>query len=388
MPDITQVNTYAAAVGTSSSDPFVTHFSPTSPTAQNTQFPLQKRWVDTTTSAEYILANFSSSGGVITANWIELTGGSANVETLTGNSGGAVSPSADNINMVGDSTTINIVGVPSTSTLTANVILPATAHQVLVGEISSIVGISPSTAGYVLTSNGTGADPSFKPVSSLAAFQSINIQKFGAGTSTYTPTTGMLYCIVELVGPGGGGGVALACAADASQCSVGGGGAGGGYCKNFYTASGIGASTTVVVGSGGAGGSTGAGSAGSGASTFLGMTAGAGGGGGYSSVTSTTVVIAPGGVGATATGGLINVPSSIGGGGICFPAASNSNGISGMGSGTPLGGGGTSNTGYPNYPGNAGHLGGGGGGASNNNIGNQVGGNGGDGICIVTEFIS
>jgi hypothetical protein len=41
------------------------------------------------------------------------------VETLTGNSGGAVGPSAgNNINVVGDGVTATVVGVPGTNTLT------------------------------------------------------------------------------------------------------------------------------------------------------------------------------------------------------------------------------------------------------------------------------
>lgn len=46
-----------------------------------------------------------------------------------------------------------------------------TAHYVLVGEGSSAVTpISPSTAGYVMTSNGTGADPSFQVNAGLYTF--------------------------------------------------------------------------------------------------------------------------------------------------------------------------------------------------------------------------
>lgn len=44
------------------------------------------------------------------------------IETLSGNSGGAVGPSGGNINVVGDGTTIDIVGNPGTSTLTASFI--------------------------------------------------------------------------------------------------------------------------------------------------------------------------------------------------------------------------------------------------------------------------
>jgi|SRR5215831_2276171 len=45
-------------------------------------------------------------------------GGAGAVLTLTGNSGGAVPPTAGNINVVGDTTTINVAGNPGTSTLT------------------------------------------------------------------------------------------------------------------------------------------------------------------------------------------------------------------------------------------------------------------------------
>ena len=45
------------------------------------------------------------------------------VETLTGNSGGAVGPDAsDNINVIGDGTTVNVVGTPGTNTLTISAI--------------------------------------------------------------------------------------------------------------------------------------------------------------------------------------------------------------------------------------------------------------------------
>ncbi len=42
------------------------------------------------------------------------------IETLTGNSGGAVGPTGGNINVLGDTTTIDIVGNPGTSTLTVS----------------------------------------------------------------------------------------------------------------------------------------------------------------------------------------------------------------------------------------------------------------------------
>jgi hypothetical protein len=48
-------------------------------------------------------------------------GGGSPVQTLTGDSGGAIPPSANNINILGGSG-VNVVGTPGTSTLTINVV--------------------------------------------------------------------------------------------------------------------------------------------------------------------------------------------------------------------------------------------------------------------------
>src|SRR4029077_5687000 len=54
------------------------------------------------------------------ATWIDFAG-SGDLKTLTGNSGGAVSGNAaHNINILGDATTINVVGSPGTNTLTVS----------------------------------------------------------------------------------------------------------------------------------------------------------------------------------------------------------------------------------------------------------------------------
>jgi len=52
------------------------------------------------------------------AVWLKLSGGVGSLITLTGNSGGAVSPLVGNINVIGDGTTVNVVGNPATNTLT------------------------------------------------------------------------------------------------------------------------------------------------------------------------------------------------------------------------------------------------------------------------------
>lgn len=83
------------------------------------------------------------------------------VETLTGNSGGAVPPTANNIDTVG-SGSITIIGNPATSTLTTQ-LTGLTNHNVLVGAgTDTITNIAPSaTSGVPLISQGASADPIF-----------------------------------------------------------------------------------------------------------------------------------------------------------------------------------------------------------------------------------
>lgn len=62
-----------------------------------------------------------------------------------------------------------------------------TQHDVLVGGLSNgITSVSPSTANFVLTSNGVGADPSFQDVSASGAAKFITGNSGGA----LTPTAG------------------------------------------------------------------------------------------------------------------------------------------------------------------------------------------------------
>jgi hypothetical protein len=109
----------------------------------------------------------TSSGGSLTVSNnagninLEVTGGGTVTETLTGNSGGPVSPLLANINTVG-SGSITIAGNPGTNTLTTQ-LTGLNAHSVLVGAgTATITNVGPSaTAGQILQSAGGAADPVF-----------------------------------------------------------------------------------------------------------------------------------------------------------------------------------------------------------------------------------
>lgn len=86
--------------------------------------------------------------------------GTGVVSTLTGNSGGAVSPTAGNINTLGAGS-ITVVGNPGTSTLTAQ-LTGLTSHAVLVGAgTTTITKVGPSGSTGQILQNNAAADPSY-----------------------------------------------------------------------------------------------------------------------------------------------------------------------------------------------------------------------------------
>jgi hypothetical protein len=165
------------ATGRASSSPFVDIFTGRDPTPNDVTsatsintYAIQQKWLNTATNELWELKSFSTSQGVTTANWIKI-GGSNNTETLTGNTGGAVPPTANNINVVGDGVYITTVGTPGTSTLT---IEPAGGLTTLYTENTGTAtpmagnlnvvgtgGISTTGSGNTITISGTGTASSF-----------------------------------------------------------------------------------------------------------------------------------------------------------------------------------------------------------------------------------
>src|SRR5215467_3774216 len=72
------------------------------PTPDFFNFNVPTIWIDTATQNAYILVAKPQN----VANWIPFAGGLGDVMTLTGNTGGAVPPTAGNINVIGDTATI------------------------------------------------------------------------------------------------------------------------------------------------------------------------------------------------------------------------------------------------------------------------------------------
>jgi hypothetical protein len=254
-----------------------------------------------------------------------------------------------------------------------------TSQQILYSTAANVVGQLTTANSALAATNSSGT-------LAMRAF-SVVIQTF-TGTGTYTPTTGMLYCVIQCVGGGGAGGGAAA--TSATQNSFGGGGQAGEYAVGVFSAATIGASQSVTIGAGGTGvaGTTGN----AGGNTSVGSTlisANGGGGGGTATGTLASPAIAPGASGGTSgTGGSYRTTGPFGGMGMMLGVLGFY--YSGAGAASVL-----STSTLPlidqaTSTGNAGNLyggGGGGGGQQQSQAGTKAGGAGANGIVIVTEYV-
>jgi hypothetical protein len=225
---------------------------------------------------------------------------------------------------------------------------------------------------------------------SAARALSVNvIVKTAVGTSTYTPSVGLNFAVVECVGGGGGGAGTVSSSLNGQQLNGGGGGAGG-YSRKTLTAAAIGSSQTVTVGNFGSG-SVGNVAAGAGTASSFGSLCVANGGGGAGPAPT----FSNGGAGGSVTGAVGDIvaagtPGFAGGG-------SNSNSIYfllGSGGSSYFGGGAAQppipTHGSYNGP-NGGNYGAGGAGgmifSDGTATGSSNGGNGSAGVVIITEYI-
>lgn len=275
----------------------------------------------------------------------------------------------------------------------------ATAYAVLCGGTTSTDAFqsiaSVGTSGQVLTSNGAGALPTFQAIGASGGFTQVVIQVFTAD-GTYTPTSGMKYCVVEAVGGGAGGG---GCATtSAIQVAGAGGGGGGAYVRSVLSAATIGASKAVDIGALGAGGSAGNNNGSNGSDTTLGTTlvVAKGGLGGTGSAATGTSGSVSGGVGGGTGTGTFAIEGGQGQGGVAIYQATAYNAQGGAGGSSFFGQGGrqiiriaisgSSNAGRP--PDTATMYGAGGGGACNTiSCADKAGGDGIAGVMIITEYI-
>ncbi len=188
---------------------------------------------------------------------------------------------------------------------------------------NTVVGLATASNG-LLTTDGSSV-PSITALSGLGILASlvktVKVQTFTTpGANTYTPSTGMLYCTIEVQAPGGGGGGVVT--SIALQTTISGGGGGGGYARKTVTAATIGASQTVTIGSVGTAGANTGTNGGTGGTTSVGAIVSATGGVGGSGLNASGLgANSVGGVGGVGSSGDININGGGGFNGMTSPTS-------------------------------------------------------------------
>lgn len=305
------------------------------------------------------------------------------VAKINGNTLGSTTP-ADGRLLVGQTSGAQWItrDISGDVTVGSTGIITIATNAVTVAKMAQV-------AAHKLLGNISGSTANVAAVATSNFIQNINFQPF-VSSGTYTPITGMIFCVVEIVAGGGGGG---GCAGSSNSAGAGGGG-GGNYVKTLYTAAQIGSTATVTIGAAGAAGTAGANNGGTGGnSSFIPTTGtttvngGVGGTGGSTSSAGSMLGGGAGGVISSTLGGtvLLNIAGATGG--IGFGAGTTSVGLGGSGGNSFLGSGA-----YAGGTNSAGLIGtgqgAGGSGAGSIGGGNLAGGAGTKGGIFITEYIA
>lgn len=146
-PNITQPGgmLYGIAIGARPENVEVPHIDIRSPVATDINYPVGKRWINTVASLEFTLVSVTSAGGVVAAVWSSIGTLAGPLNTLTGDSGGTITPVAGNLNIFGTGGQIITAGSAGAITLS----LPAAI--VTPGSLTTTTTL---TVGTNLTVNG------------------------------------------------------------------------------------------------------------------------------------------------------------------------------------------------------------------------------------------
>ena len=205
--------------------------------------------------------------------------------------------------------------------------------------VAGITGTTTANSNFVTIDTITGQLGA--TATAPSGFTSVVRQMFiyTGSPQTYTPTSGMQYCDVELWGGGGGG------ASCASQNFYGygaaSGGGGGGYGRTLFTAADIGVSQTVTIGAAGVAGTHGGNNPGGtgGTSSFGAFIISSGGVGGTTTNPAGSIRYVHGGAGGSVAGSKVDlaVPGGIGGFACATGVANNYNTAFSYGGGASFG---------------------------------------------------
>lgn len=197
---------------------------------------------DGTWAAPSVSFSGLNTDGIIyatSATAVSSTAAGSQYQSMIANSSGAPSFQALALNQSAAVSGILAIANGGTGTSTA----PTQYGVIYASSTTAYSSTAAGSSGQVLTSNGTSA-PTFQAVS--ANFKTPTTQVF-TSSGTYTPSSGVLYSIVKIVGAGGGG-------SGSGTASGGNGGTGGNSTFGSLLTAGGGAGGSWQSGSGAVGG--------------------------------------------------------------------------------------------------------------------------------------
>lgn len=398
-------------LGTKAQNPPNMWYRDHDPSTSDVNYSIGDFWLNTTPDPNtmnfnlWYLASFyrTITSKVSLANWILIGESQLAIDTINGDVGSmtgnivTISGGTTGLTTSASGALMDIVGTLNvshggTGDTLFTAFAPITGGTTTTGSLQSASsGIS--NVGFVLTSTGASSLPTWQAAGAATSFNTINVQTF-TSSGTYTPTANMQYCIIEVVGGGGGAGGVDASAA--GTCGASSGGAGGGYSRGVFSAATIGASQAVTVGAGGTGG-TGTSDGTAGGTSSVGVLISATGGAqGFHGAVAAAGLTLGGNTPGIGSGGQVNLAGNPGlngwsqfisgtsfylaepgkGGGSVFGGGGGASGLGSVASGQEQGQ-------------NGSNYGGGGGGGVSIGGGTAItGGNGANGVVIITEYIS
>lgn len=179
------------------------------PTTADISYPIGQLWVDEAGDDYYGLVDVTA--GV--ATWNVLASSPGNVDTLTGDSGGAITPVAGNISLLGTASEITTTGTAGTITFSLPTTMVAPGTLQVTGLLTGDAGATVSGGALTLNS-GTNAIN----VSSDASATTINV---GTGAAAKTLTLGSTNTTSTTTIACGTGGVAVGTSANAHTSTFG-----------------------------------------------------------------------------------------------------------------------------------------------------------------------
>ncbi len=171
--------------------PIVLHAT-SAPTSADYLYPIGQTWVVETTNAYWVLVDVTGT----TATWIQLSAGGGNgIDSITGNSGGAVfGDASNNVNLLGTAGQINVVGTPGTNTLAISLVGGSTAVDSIAVDTISGGGVNPvlpDASGELFFTGSTTTFTTSPAVNTLhtEVQSTTNTILFGQGANTASSAT-------------------------------------------------------------------------------------------------------------------------------------------------------------------------------------------------------